>query len=110
MWCGECYSLKNNKRFHISKASVDGKEVSEEHQARMELQWGKRGERKESYLVGRNGDHLMCPFECDTCIFRKLKGRDSKSSSESDNLLLEFIRRANMDAFWSRASSTVLGN
>ena len=89
---------------------MDGKEVSKEDKVRMEIQWGKRGERREDYLKGRDGDHLMCPFECDTCIFRKLKGRNSKSSSESDKLLLEFIRRANMDAFWSRATSTVLGN
>ena len=62
------------------------------------------------FLKGRDGDHLMCPFECDLCVFHKLKKRDPNSNSEADKVLLAYIRRANLDAFWSRASSTVTGN
>jgi hypothetical protein len=51
----------------------------------------------------------MIPFECDLCVFRKLRG-SSPTGSEKDQLLMACIRRANLDAFWSRASSTVKGN
>ena len=106
MWCGDCYSLKDNDMFHISRMT----EFKDEDKGRMESRWGKKGQREGDYLRGRNGDHLMCPFECDTCVFRKLRGVDPRSSSVNDNLLMTFIRRANLDAFWSRASSTVYGN
>lgn len=49
----------------------------------------------------------MLPFECDTCIFIKLKGRAPTKELQTDKLLLINIRRMNLDAFWSRARSTV---
>ena len=52
----------------------------------------------------------MNPFECDLCIFHKLKGRDPNSNSELDKLLMKYIRQMNLDVFWSRASQTVRGN
>ena len=60
-----------------------------------------------AYLHGRNGDHSLVPFECDLCIFRKLRAQDPDLTSHTDTLLLAVIRRANLDAFWSSASSTV---
>ena len=35
-------------------------------------------------------------------IFHSLKKRDPERGSHSDQLLLAFIRRANLDAFWSK--------
>ena len=58
----------------------------------------------------RNGDHPLCPFECDTCIFRKLKKASPNLTSSRDKLLLAMIRRMNLDAFWARARSTVYQN
>lgn len=53
----------------------------------------------------------MVPFECDLCIFWKLKGREPVSeSSDQDKVLLKCICRVNLDAFWSRMSSTVSTN
>ena len=52
----------------------------------------------------------MTPFECDDCIFRKLTGHSSDEESSVDGLLLATIRRMNLDAFWSSASVTVVGN
>lgn len=49
----------------------------------------------------------MLPFECDTCIFIKLKGRAPTRELQMDKLLLINIRRMNLDAFWSTARSTV---
>lgn len=31
---------------------------------------------KNKFLSARNGDHLMCPFQCGICHFRNLKVRD----------------------------------
>jgi hypothetical protein len=42
--------------------------------------------------------------------FRKLRGVSLDQSSPVDTLITACIRRANIDAFWSRATSTVHGN
>jgi len=52
----------------------------------------------------------MIPFECDICIYVKLKKHKPNLENPKDKLLLACIRRMNLDAFWSRTSSTVLGN
>jgi hypothetical protein len=55
------------------------------------------------------GDNFVCPFQCEICHFRNIKNEDP-TDSEKDKTLLVAIRRANLDAFWGRASSTVAGN
>ena len=62
------------------------------------------------YLEARDRDGLMTPFECDVCVFRRLKNRDPNFKRQQDSFLLDLIRRANLDAFWSRARSTVAQN
>eukprot|EP00978_Attheya_sp_CCMP212_P024097 scaffold75219_cov30-Attheya_sp.AAC.2 len=64
------------------------------------------------FLIGRNGDHTMISFECDLCIFRKLRrGRIPDEASPTDKLLQSCIsRRMNLDAFWSRSTATVSGH
>ena len=57
----------------------------------------------------RNGDHFMCPFQCDLCHFRNIQKRDPVSDT-TDALLKVFIRRANLDALWAREPGTVYGN
>jgi hypothetical protein len=52
----------------------------------------------------------MVPFECDSCIFRKLHSRNPILSNAQDALLMACIRRLNLDAFWSRAKSTMISN
>jgi hypothetical protein len=52
----------------------------------------------------------MVPFECDVCVFRKLRGHTPDPLAPEDELLMACIRRVNLDAFWSRAKGTVLGN
>ena len=65
---------------------------------------------KRDFKQARPGDHLMIPFECDSCVFMKLKGRLPYLSSSSDRLLSSCIRRMILDAFWSRETSTVRAN
>jgi hypothetical protein len=61
------------------------------------------------FMEARAGDHLFCPFECDICVFHRLKGRGPLSTEVTDQRLLVYIRRANLDAFWSRRPGTVRG-
>jgi hypothetical protein len=63
------------------------------------------------FLKGRNDDHLMgIPFECDLCHFCNLTLRDPIWGLTHDENELTCIRRANLDAFCSRAPSTVGAN
>jgi hypothetical protein len=52
----------------------------------------------------------MCPFQCDTCHFQNLQGRNRVEGNEKDGLLALCIRRAILDSFWARESSTVVKN
>jgi hypothetical protein len=55
----------------------------------------------ERFKLARDGDHLMCPFQCDDCHFQNLN---------TDGVLLLCIRRANLDALWVREPTTVHSN
>ena len=50
------------------------------------------------------------PFECDLCHFRNISGRDPMQGNPGDDFALICICRANLDAMWSRETSTVTGN
>jgi hypothetical protein len=76
----------------------------------MRQAWGKKHRASNDFLVARDGDHLLVPFKCDMCIFRKLQGRNPVLTNPQDSLLIAFIRRANLDLFWSRAKATAGGN
>ena len=58
------------------------------------------------HMFARNGDHLLIPFQCEICHYRNLKGMDP-TGTKADGILLRTIRRANLDAFWSREPGTV---
>jgi hypothetical protein len=55
------------------------------------------------------GDHLMCPFQCDTCHFYNIQ-KQQPGAKVQDNVLLMCIRHAILDSFWSRESATVESN
>jgi hypothetical protein len=52
----------------------------------------------------------MTPFQCESCHVRNMLGRNIRNDKASDLELKEMIRRANLDAFWSREKSTVSTN
>jgi hypothetical protein len=62
------------------------------------------------FLEARRGDHLMVLFQCDECHFQNITGRNPLEWKESDQDVLEFIRRANLDSFWDRSRNTVASN
>ena len=83
--------------------------MEDEEDERIESAWKERWDARKC-LVGRDGDHLMTPFECDVCMFVKLKERLPMRDCEKDQLLVACARRVNLDALWSRESATVAGN
>jgi hypothetical protein len=62
------------------------------------------------FLEARTGDHLMTPFQCEVCHFKNILNRDPFPSWGKDAELLELFRRANLDSFWARETSTVKNN
>jgi hypothetical protein len=64
-------------------------------------------EESEYFTSARPGDSLLCPFECDECAFFWLKGFSSITDDKNHQILLDFIRRSNLDASWSRSPRTV---
>ena len=99
-------------KFHI-RPLQDRKALSNDirDKARIEKAWGrKKALRKDEFKYARNGDHLMIPFECDLCIFHKLRTCEPNPKSDKDILLMATIRRMNLDAFWSRMPDTIKAN
>ena len=72
--------------------------------------WRRKAVNKLDYEEARDGDHLITPFQCDLCIFRCIKYQNPDPDSQADQDFLAYIRRINLDAFWSRARGTVKGN
>jgi hypothetical protein len=94
-WCGKCYTLLDSGEFKVAvPKDADGIVVIENKD-------------KMRYLEARDGDHLVTPFQCETCHARNLLGRDPQLNLASDVRLVKLIRRANLDAFWSSEPKTV---
>lgn len=60
-------------------------------------------------MTARNGDYLTTRFQCGACHFRNIQGRDPEFGNRSDALLERCIRRATIDAFWSKEENMVKG-
>lgn len=97
-WCGGCYTPHPLDRFHINTPTDEAG-----------YEWLVKESDAERFKVGRNGDHLITPFQCDWCLFRLLTGRIPTSSRHDDRLLC-LLRRANLDSLWGRETSTVSAN
>ena len=110
MWCGKCYtSSPSTPEFHIE--GDDREHLEDEDYDRITSGWSSPKSESDRFKQGRNGDDLMTPFECDYCIFRKLYGRNPNEAGNSDDYPMACIRRINLDACWSRVtSSAVSGN
>ncbi|KAI2504187.1 hypothetical protein MHU86_10301 [Fragilaria crotonensis] len=72
--------------------------------------WAPRKSDIGRFTSARNGDNLMVPFECDYCVFGKLFDHEPILTDSKDVFALACIRRVILDAFWSRARSTVDAN
>ena len=95
-WHGSCYKARLGDNFPIAKLdTVEG--IDDPGEAL-------------KFKHARNGDNFLCPFQCDLCHFRNIQCRNPVAGSRQDMNLLVGIRRANLDAFWGRSSSTVNTN
>lgn len=111
MWCGKCYTSNENLEFFI-KGKAEYETEPEGDRERLQAVWGSRHQAISDFKHARDGDHLLVPFECDTCVYTKVKGHPppERVVLRVDELLLATIRRAILDSFWSRASTTVRAN
>ena len=94
-WCGSCYEAPKNLDFQIARPEND-----------KGSKWKKKKD-EARFLNARNGDMLCSPFQCDTCWFVNLNKREPQSLSHSDERLMGYIRRVNLDLMWSREQGTV---
>jgi hypothetical protein len=54
------------------------------------------------FQQAREGDHLLCPFQCDQCHFLNMKKRDYILLNIYDLLVMICIRWAILDSLWAR--------
>ena len=108
MWCGKCYTSSPDHTFHVSDSENLYTEAGDED--RLKSGWKTKAGDKNRYGEARDGDDLLVAFECDTCVFAKVVGRLPVVTFEKDIFLMACIRRVILDAFWSRARSTVNTN
>jgi hypothetical protein len=61
------------------------------------------------FLRERVGDHVLCPFQCELCHVGNMQGRSPIKGTGvlNDAETIYLIRRANLDAFWSREPTTI---
>jgi hypothetical protein len=58
------------------------------------------------FRYARLGDNFMCPFQCNLCHYRNMKGCDPGENYKEDLKLMTGTRRAILDSFWGRAEAT----
>ena len=101
-WHGKCYKQAEKDKFPVlgvgdlDESLVDETLLEDDDPLR--------------FKEARDGDHLMCPFQCDECHFVNLRSRFPIAGRVEDELMLVCIRRAILDSFWSRERSTVNSN
>ena len=109
MWCGKCYSLDRTNDFHV--ADPENLFAEDGDNDRLTSGWKVKSGDRNRYAEARDGDDLLVPFECDFCVFSKLTGQCYPGVDNfSDTNLMACIRQVILDAFWSRARSTVASN
>ncbi len=97
-WCEKCFVPLGTRPFQIrTTLDEDGKVL-------------KKDEDVDRFLEGRDGDHLITPFQCELCHFRNIQDRDPVVGNKKDESFLEHMRRVTLDAFWGREASTVRSN
>lgn len=93
-WCHGCYKFDDLNYFPIRRPKDEDGYVVVVPKDR------------DRFMFGRAGDHYVTTFQCDVCHFRNINGRSPRTDGP-DLLLMKFIRRASLDALWSRESGTV---
>jgi hypothetical protein len=95
VWCGTCYVPLDNNEFQVAKPLVEGGVVTLEEVD------------QHRFLRGRDGDHLVTPFQCNLCHFHNIMRRDPIQNLPQDLHIQKLIRRANLDTLWAWEPNTV---
>ncbi len=99
VWHAECYMCFGQEHPWFPMATIKDEQESV---------WHKEEERQRRLMQGVKGAHLSTPFQCETCWYRNLEGRDPRDG-ESD-LMLACIRRANLDVMAGKSPLTIRGH
>jgi hypothetical protein len=62
------------------------------------------------HMQARAGDGMMGAMQCELCHFRIIMKQDPDYRCRTNVELIEYIRRATLDGFWARETSTVKNN
>ena len=104
IWHAACYKQSEHDKFPVYEtADLDDALLDGELHGEME-------DDDKRFQEARTGDDLMNCFQCDDCAFYNMQGRYPLMEHDADSLLMLCIRRANLDAFWSRERTTVERN
>jgi hypothetical protein len=97
-WCPPCYTPMGTTLFLVTEQVDDegGIITSEREQS--------------GFKETRGGDHLLTPFQCDTCYFRNIYAWDLGAEDLRDIETLKFIRQVALDSLWSREPMMVKNN
>ena len=101
--------MEPSTEFHV--ADPESLFTEEGDEDRLMAGWKVKESDRNRYAEARDGDNLLVCFECDHCVFAKITGRVFAEPQKVDDVyLMSCIRRVILDAFWSRARSTVSSN
>jgi hypothetical protein len=62
------------------------------------------------FREARDGDHLVCPFQCDLCHFENMKRRLPTDGNLYNELCLICIQRVILDSLWAKERTMVKSN
>jgi hypothetical protein len=99
VWCGSCFLSGEEDRYPIRVPINDGGEAVLLIDVRDEGRFNR----------AKDGDYLMTRFQCGKCHFKNIQGRDAQHGDRRDAMFERCIRRATVDAFWSKEETTVKG-
>jgi hypothetical protein len=95
IWCGPCYVPHHlDNFFHYVPTDAKG------------FDWCPP-EEVVRHQCARDGDHLLCPSQCNLCQFHNFQHRNPLPGDPRDSLLLCCICRSYLDAMWGREPHTV---
>ena len=101
-WCGSCYTSSGTITYH--KDPRLNQEIDDD-EGEVHAFWRTKVPNPRDFKIARPSDHLICPFLCDRYVFHIVRQEELDPESHKDKVLLNHIRRVNLDAFWSRSSS-----
>ena len=64
-------------------------------------------EDEDRFIGARQGDQFMTVFQCELCHYRNIYKRNPQKGRALDPKVFAVFRRATLDSFWARESSTV---